>query len=70
MKILLSLIICSAVEGICMPPYTWPDRFNTMYDCLTFGYEESNKKMKELVRNDVNKYELYIRFSCQPETTI
>jgi hypothetical protein len=70
MKILLSLIICSAVEGICMPPYTWPDRFNTMYDCLTFGYEESNKKMKELGRNDVNKYELYIRFSCQPETTI
>ena len=70
MNILLSLIICSAVEGICMPPYTWPDRFNTMYDCLTFGYEESNKKMKELGRNDVNKYELYIRFSCQPETTI
>ena len=70
MKILLSLIICSAVEGICMPPYTWPDRFNTMYDCLTFGYEESNKKMKELGRNDVNKYELYIRFSCKPETTI
>ena len=70
MKILLSLIICSAVEGICMPPYTWPDRFNTMYDCLTFGYEESNKKMKELGRNDINKYELYIRFSCQPETTI
>ena len=70
MKILLSLIICSAVEGICMSPYTWPDRFNTMYDCLTFGYEESNKKMKELGRNDVNKYELYIRFSCQPETTI
>ena len=31
---------------------------------------ESNKKMKELGRNDVNKYELYIRFSCQPETTI
>ena len=70
MKILLSLIICSDVECICMPPYTWPDRFNTMYDCLTFGYEESNKKMKELGRNDVNKYELYIRFSCQPETTI
>jgi hypothetical protein len=70
MKILLSLIICSAVEGICMPPYTWPNQFNTMYDCLTFGYEESNKKMKELGRNDVNKYELYIRFSCQPETTI
>ena len=70
MKILLSLIICSAVEGICMPPYTWPDRFNTMYDCLTFGYEESNKKMKEIGRAEVNKHEIYIRFSCQPETTI
>ena len=70
MKILLSLVICSYVQGVCMPPYTWPEQFNTMYDCLTFGYEESNKKMKELGRNDVNKYELYIRFSCQTETTI
>ena len=49
MKILLSLVICSYVEGVCMPAYEWPEKFNTMYDCLTFGYEESNKKIKEIV---------------------
>ena len=45
MKILLSLVICSYVQGVCMPAYEWPEQFNTMYDCLTFGYEESNKKI-------------------------
>ena len=70
MKILLTLVICSYVQGVCMPTYEWPEKFNTMYDCLTFGYEESNKKMKEIGRAEVNKHEIYIRFSCQPETTI
>ena len=25
MKILLSLVICSYVEGVCMPAYEWPE---------------------------------------------
>ena len=70
MKILLSLVICSYVQGVCMPPYTWPEQFNTMYDCLTFGYEESLRKMEEIGREEVNKYNVYIRFTCIPENTI
>ena len=70
MKILLSLIICSQVEGTCMPPYPWPETFSTQYDCLTFGYEESLRKMKEIGREEVNKYNVYIRFTCTPENTI
>ena len=70
MKILLSLVICSYVQGVCMPPYTWPEQFNTMYDCLTFGYEESLKKMKEIGREDVNKHGMYIKFYCTPVDTI
>ncbi len=56
------------VEGVCMPAYEWPEKFNTMYDCLTFGYEESHKKIKEIGRAEVNKHEVYIRFSCTPVT--
>ena len=56
MKILLSLIICSQVAGTCMPPYQWPDTFRTQYDCLMFGYKESIKKMEEIGREEVNKY--------------
>ena len=70
MKFLLSLIICSSVAGDCMPPYPWPTTFNSQYDCLMFGYEESIKKMKEIGRTDVNKYGMFIKFYCTPENTV
>ena len=70
MKILLSLIICSQVANTCMPPYPWPETFRTQYDCLTIGYEESHRKMEEIGREEVNKYNVYIRFTCIPENTI
>ena len=70
MKILLSLIICSQVAGTCLDPYEWPERFNTQYDCMIFGYEESLKKMQEIGKTEVNKYNMYIRFTCTPEQTI
>jgi len=70
MKFLLSLIICSSVAGECMPPYEWPDTFNSQYDCLMFGYEESIVKMKEIGRTDVNKYNMFIKFYCTPADTI
>jgi hypothetical protein len=70
MKILLTLIICSQVANTCMPPYPWPETFNTTYDCMIFGYEESLKKMKEIGRQEVNKHNIYIRFTCNPEESI
>ena len=70
MKILLSLIICSQVAGSCLEPYPWPETFNTQYDCMIFGYEESLKKMQEIGRTEVNKYNMYIKFTCTPEQTI
>jgi hypothetical protein len=70
MKILLSLIICSQVAGTCLEPYQWPDRFDTQYDCMVFGYEESLNKMQEIGRQEVNKHNIYIRFTCTPEQTI
>ena len=70
MKFVLSLIICSGVVGECMPPFDWQDTFRTKYDCLTFGYEESLKKMKEIGREEVNKYGMYIKFYCTPAESI
>ena len=70
MKILLSLIICSQVAGTCMPPFQWPDTFKTQYDCLMFGYEESIRKMEEIGREEVNKYNMYIKFTCNPYKSI
>jgi hypothetical protein len=70
MKILLSLIICSQVAGTCLDPYTWPDTFDTQYDCLMFGYQESLVKMKEIGSEDVNKYNMFIKFYCTPDNSI
>ena len=70
MKIILSLIICSQIAGTCMEPYEWPETFNTQYDCMIFGYEESLNKMKQIGRTDVNKYNMYIRFTCTPQQII
>ena len=70
MKILLSLVICSQVAGTCLEPYPWPERFDTQYDCMVFGYEESLNKMQQLGREEVNKYNMYIRFTCTPDQSI
>ena len=70
MKILLSLLICSGVANTCLEPYQWPERFNSQYDCLMFGYEESMKKMIEIGREDINKYNMFVKFYCTPDNTI
>ncbi len=68
MKILLTLIMCSSIQGICMDPYPWPEKFNDTYDCMQFGYKESHKKMEEIGRVEVNKHGIFIRFTCTPIT--
>ena len=70
MKFLLSLIICSQVAGTCLEPYQWPDTFDTQYDCMVFGYEESLQKIQDIGREEVNKYNMYIRFVCTPDNSI
>ena len=70
MKILLTLIICSFTSGACLPPYEWPVQYNDMYDCFQAGYENSFKRMEMLGRDEVNKHQIYIRFTCTPSKTI
>ena len=70
MKILLTLIMCSSVESICLPPHPWPQLFNDKYDCLQFGYQEAYKKLEIIGRKDVNEHGIYIRFDCQPSNII
>jgi hypothetical protein len=47
---------------------SWPTTFDTQYDCLMFGYEESKVKMLEKIgAEDVNKYNMFIKFYCTPD---
>ena len=70
MKFILALILCSQTQQICMPPHQWPELFDSQYDCLMFGYKESEKKMKEIGRKEVNEHNMFIRFTCTPQNTI
>ena len=70
MKILLSLILCSGVSGTCLPPYDWPVQFPDMYECMLAGYEQSTEKMFQIGRDEVNQYDMYVKFTCGPIKTI
>ena len=70
MKFILILIMCSGMSGQCMPPYEWPDTFNSQYDCLMFGYKESIVKMEQLGRKDVNEYGMFLKFYCVKDNSI
>jgi len=70
MKFILSLVICSQVAGTCLEPFPWNTAFDTQYDCLMTGYEQSIFKMKDIGAEDVNKYNMFIKFYCTPENTI
>ena len=70
MKIILSIIICSQVASTCLEPYEWPEKFDSHYDCLMFGYEESMKKMKEIGKKEVNEYNVFFKFTCTSLTKV
>ena len=64
MKFTLILILCSYVAGECLPPHTYPKKFNDQYDCFMEGYNQSILKMEEIGREEINDHEIYIRFIC------
>jgi len=69
MKFILHLIICSVTTGECMPAFKWPDHFGSHYECLQFGYTESQTKLKEIGPKDVNEHGIVIKFNCELVTT-
>ena len=70
MKFVLSMIICSSVFQQCLPPHPMPDLYNSHYECLISGYNESIKKAKEIGPQEVNKYGTIIKFMCIDEALI
>ena len=67
MKFLLTMIICTSVYNTCMPPFPMPATYDTHYECMIAGYNESIKKAKEIGPEDINKYGTIIKFFCLQE---
>ena len=63
MEVALILYMCSALQKTCLDPYIWPDRFYDKYGCMVEGYRESEKKIKEIGREDVNQHDIAPIFS-------
>ena len=70
MKFILSMIICSSVFQQCLPPHPMPEIYNSHYECMIAGYEESIKKAKEIGSEDINKYGTIIKFFCLQDNVI
>lgn len=66
----LILIVCSFESNTCIPPFNYPTQFNDAYDCMITGYQESINKTIQIGREDINKHNIYIKFSCNPIETI
>jgi enhancing lycopene biosynthesis protein 2 len=52
---------------MCLAPAPLPERYNSHYECMIAGYEESIKKAKEIGAEEVNKYGTIIKFYCLQE---
>ena len=52
------------MAGESLTPYVYPQQFNDQYDCFIEGYNQSILKMEEIGKEEVNEYEIYIRFIC------
>ena len=66
MKYILVFLMCSVIDGktTCLPPTQAEVEYNDAYDCMLAGYNQAFDKIVELGREDVNRFNIYIRFGC------
>ena len=65
MKILLSLIICSALAGECQTPFKHQNLFEDWSSCMYQGYNDSLQLLDVMGKEYINKNMVFIKFSCK-----
>ncbi len=68
MKFVMTIIMCSYYQGVCLTPHTFSNSYDTMYDCLLDGYKKSHEKIEEIGRKEVNSHGIYLKFDCKLAT--
>jgi hypothetical protein len=58
--------MCAIVEGktSCLPPHQFEKTYIDGYSCMLDGYTKAYDKIVELGKEDVNKFNIYIKFGC------
>ena len=70
MKIILTMIVCSALGGKCLEPIQRMDRYNTWADCMRAGYKDSLLIMQNLGDVTINSTQTYVKFVCSERPVI
>ena len=70
MKIILTMIVCSALYQSCLEPMERPGRYATWADCMRAGYQDSLVIMRQLGDAQLNSYQTYIKFVCSTKPVI
>ena len=64
MKIVLSMIICSALAGECKPPYQHKEIFEDWSSCMYQGYNDSLQLLDVMGPSYINQHKIFIKFAC------
>jgi hypothetical protein len=70
MKIILTMIVCSAVYQSCLEPMERPRRYATWAHCMRAGYSDSLEIMRQLGDAQLNSYHTYIKFVCSQKPVV
>ena len=65
MKIVLSLIICSALAGECKPPFDHKDLFEDWSSCMYQGHNDSLQLLTVMGDDYINANKIFIKFACK-----
>ena len=70
-KFIIFMWLCSVTTTIdCRQIKVDRVKFSDQYDCVVYGYTHSTKLLREFGREEVNKFNLYTKFLCIPETVL
>jgi len=64
MKIVLSLIICSALAGECNLPFNNKELFEDWASCMYQGYNDSVQLLDMMGNDYINQNQIFIKFAC------
>ena len=65
MKIVLSLIICSALAGECKPPFNHKDLFEDWSTCMYQGYNDSLQLLTVMGDDYITANKIFIKITCK-----
>ena len=70
MKIILTMIVCSAMYQSCLTPMERSTKYVSWADCMRAGYEDSLEIMQQLGDAQLNSYQTYIKFVCSEKSIL